>query len=256
MAIIGTRYHKIGHDYDLCAAKYDKLSDDEKAQFEAIEPTDFRRPPLSDEEVKASHTQLMISLGKKEENVMEASGSHYRELSEGVLEVEFTPTFFGDAAKAVPFKNREGEFVSWGFTTDFAPFEQFLWPLFKELVEGTMAVETGITLKRGTPEWEARRKDKALAIKVAKEIGRSFWTTVLATVRVQGWRAPWMLMVLFLILVSYPTCADLFLQALNGGPACNSEIGFIRTVMRLDPTTAGASAPTSGSTMRSGRRSR
>ena len=95
-----------------------------------------------------------------------------------------------------------------------------------------MAVETGISLKRGTPEFEARRKDKALAIKVAKEIGLSFWTTVLATVRVQGWRAPWMLMVLFLILVSYPTCAELFLNALNGGPACKCEIGFIRTVMR------------------------
>ena len=100
---------------------------------------DGDRPPLSDEEVKASHTQLMISLGKKEENVMDAFDSAN---GEGVPEVEFTPTFFGDAAKAVRFKNGEGEFVSWGFTTDFAPFEQFLWPLFKELVEGTMAVET------------------------------------------------------------------------------------------------------------------
>ena len=70
------------------------------------------------------------------------------------------------------------------------------------------------------------------AIKVAKKIGLSFWTTVLATVRVPGWRAPWMLMVLCLILVSYPTCAELVLHALNGGPACKCEIGFIRTVMR------------------------
>ena len=67
---------------------------------------------------------------------------------------------------------------------------------------------------------------------MAKEIGLSFWTTVLATVRVPGWRAPWMLMVLCLILVSYPTCAELYLNALNGGPACKCEIGFIRTVMR------------------------
>ena len=81
-------------------------------------------------------------------------------------------------------------------------------------------------------ELQARREDKELAIKVAKEIGLSFWTTVLATVRVQGWRAPWMLMVLFLILVSYPTCAFLILNALKGGGACDSEIGFIRTVMR------------------------
>ena len=146
--------------------------------------------------------------------------------NEGVPKVKFTPTFFGDAAKAVPFKNREGNFVSWGHTTDFAPFEQFLWPLFKEIKEGTMAVQTHsgpkmyvevdgtfVETPEGTlkenPEWEARQKDKELAIKVAKEIGLSFWTTVLATVRVQGWRAPWMLMVLFLILVSYPTSAAL-----------------------------------------------
>ena len=96
-----------------------------------------------------------------------------------------------------------------------------------------MAVETGISVpKWGTPERKALQRDKELAIKVAKEIGLSFWTTVLATVRVPGWRAPWMLMVLYLILVSYPTCSVLYLQALNGGPACNSEIGFIRTVMR------------------------
>ena len=168
---------------------------------------DADRPPV---DAKASHTQLMISLGKKEENVNDFKGPLK---GEGVPEVEFTPTFFGDAAKAVRFKNREGEFVSWGFSTDFAPFEQFLWPLFKEIKEGTMAVETGSgpeqyideDMDEETPEWKARKKDKELAIKVAKEIGLSFWTTVLATVRVQGWRAPWMLMVLFLILVSYPT---------------------------------------------------
>jgi len=32
--------------------------------------------------------------------------------------------------------------------------------------------------------------------------------------------------------VSYPTCELLFLNALNGGPACKCEIGFIRAVMR------------------------
>jgi len=156
---------------------------------------------------------------------------------EGVPEVAFypaevkAPTFFYDTAAAVKNPTLPEGRQSWGYTTDFAPFEKLLWPLFKGLKEGTMAVETGIILKRGTPEWEARRKDKALAIKVAEGIGLSFWTTVLATVRVQGWRAPWMLMVLYLILVSYPTCAALFLNALNGGPACKCEIGFIRTVM-------------------------
>ena len=189
-------------------------------------------PPV---DAKASHTQLMIALGKKEEHVMDAMGPSS---GEGVPEVAFypeegkAPTFFYDTAAAVKNPTLPEGRQSWGYTTDFTPFEKIIWPLFKEVKEGTMAVETGITLKRDTPEWEARKKDKALAIKVAKEIGLSFWTTVLATVRVQGWRAPWMLMVLYLILVSYPTCAELFLNALNGGPACKCEIGFIRTVMR------------------------
>ena len=167
-------------------------------------------PPKTAEALCASHNQLMTSLGYK---------------VEGVPEVKFTPTFFGDAAKAVPFKNRHGKIVSWGYTTDFTPFEKTIWPLFKEMVEGTMALEM-----RSGPRPD--RKDKALAIKVANEIGLSFWTTVLATVHVPGWRALWMLMVLHLILVSYPTCAELYLNALNGGPACKCEIGFIRTVMR------------------------
>jgi len=189
-------------------------------------------PPV---DAKASHTQLMIALGKKEENVMD---DHGPSKGEGVPEVAFypaegkAPTFFYDTAAAIINPTLPEGRQSWGYTTDFTPFEKSIWPLFKEVKEGTMALETGITLKRGTPEYEARAKDKALAIKVAKEIGLSFWTTVLATVRVQGWRAPWMLMVLYLILVSYPTCAELFLNALNGGPACKCEIGFIRTVMR------------------------
>jgi len=197
-------------------------------------------PSLSDEDVKASHTQLMIALGKKEENVMKYSGTpgwgHAR--PEGVPEVKFypeegkAPTFFYDTAAAVINPTLSEGRQSWGYTTDFAPFETIIWPLFKGLKDGTMALETGITLKRGTPEFDARQKDKALAIAVARGISRNFWTTVLATVRVQGWRALWMLMVLYLILVSYPTCAELYLQALNGGPACKCEIGFIRSVMR------------------------
>jgi len=139
------------------------------------------------------------------------------------------PTFFYDTAAAVINPTLPEGRQSWGYTTDFTPFEKTIWPLFKEVKEGTMAVETGVTLS--SPEYDARKKDKALAIKVAKEIGLSFWTTVLATVRVPGWRAPWMMMVLHLILVSYPTCAQLLLNALNGGPACKCEIGFIRTVM-------------------------
>merc|ERR1712164_16898 len=35
--ITGTRYHKIGQDYDLCEAEFLKLPDEEKALFEAIE---------------------------------------------------------------------------------------------------------------------------------------------------------------------------------------------------------------------------
>jgi len=195
---------------------------------------DADRPPLSDEEVKASHTQLMVALGKKEENVMDVMGPS---IGEGVPEVAFypeegkAPTFFYDTAAAVKNPTLPEGRQSWGYTTDFALFEKIIWPLFKELKEGTMAVETGISLKHGTPEWEARETDKELAIKVAEGISRNFWTTVLATVRVQGWRPMWMLMVLYLILVSYPTCVELYLNALKGGGACDSEIGFIRAAM-------------------------
>merc|ERR1719364_65959 len=40
--IVGTRYHLKGHNWDLCAAEYAKLSEAEKAQFEAIEPPAYR----------------------------------------------------------------------------------------------------------------------------------------------------------------------------------------------------------------------
>ena len=43
VVIVGTRYQLKEHDYDLCAAEYSKLSTAEKAKYEAIEPTNFRR---------------------------------------------------------------------------------------------------------------------------------------------------------------------------------------------------------------------
>ena len=52
---------------------------------------DADRPPLSDEEVKASHTQLMIALGKKEENVMKGGFAEGPSKGEGVPEVAFYP---------------------------------------------------------------------------------------------------------------------------------------------------------------------
>ena len=105
---------------------------------------DADKPPLSYEDVKASHTQLMIALGKKEENVMDYHGPSK---GEGVPEVAFypaegkAPTFFYDTAAAVINPTLPEGRQSWGYTTDFAPFEKFLWPLFKEVKEGTMAVE-------------------------------------------------------------------------------------------------------------------
>merc|ERR1719498_1369987 len=36
--IVGMRYHLNGHDYDLCQAEYDKLSDEEKCSYTAIAP--------------------------------------------------------------------------------------------------------------------------------------------------------------------------------------------------------------------------
>ena len=123
------------------------------------------RAPLSDEEAKASHTQLMIALGKKEENVMKDTGPSK---GEGVPEVAFypeegkAPTFFYDTAAAVKNLTLPEGRQSWGYTTDFAPFEKIIWPLFKEIVEGTMAVETHSGPKKFvegtydyTPEWDA-----------------------------------------------------------------------------------------------------
>ena len=39
--IIGIRYHLLGEDYDLCQEEYDKLTEAEKADYEAIEPPVF-----------------------------------------------------------------------------------------------------------------------------------------------------------------------------------------------------------------------
>ena len=38
MPIVGMRYHLRGHNYDLCQAEYDKLSEFEKCQYEALAP--------------------------------------------------------------------------------------------------------------------------------------------------------------------------------------------------------------------------
>ena len=40
--IVGTHYKLVGENYDLCTTEYAKLSDEEKAKYEAIEPTNFR----------------------------------------------------------------------------------------------------------------------------------------------------------------------------------------------------------------------
>ena len=39
--IIGIRYHLLGEDYDLCQEEYDKLTEAEKADYEAIAPPVF-----------------------------------------------------------------------------------------------------------------------------------------------------------------------------------------------------------------------
>ena len=38
MPIVGMRYHLRGQNYDLCQAEYDKLSELEKCQYEALAP--------------------------------------------------------------------------------------------------------------------------------------------------------------------------------------------------------------------------
>ena len=43
LPIVGTRFHRTGHDFDLCLAEFAKLPEAEKRQFEAIEPPAYRR---------------------------------------------------------------------------------------------------------------------------------------------------------------------------------------------------------------------
>ena len=40
--IVGTRFHRTGHNFDLCLAEFSKLPEAEKVQFEAIEPPAYR----------------------------------------------------------------------------------------------------------------------------------------------------------------------------------------------------------------------
>ena len=41
--IVGTRFHRTGHNFDLCRAEFAKLPEAEKVQFEAMEPFIYRR---------------------------------------------------------------------------------------------------------------------------------------------------------------------------------------------------------------------
>jgi len=64
-----------------------------------------------------------------------------------------------------------------------------------------------------------------------EEIKANFWTIVLATVVVGGWRMPWVHNMVQLVLSNYTDCQYLFLHALKGGDACDCEISFIRNLM-------------------------
>ena len=94
-------------------------------------------PPV---DARASHTQLMIALGKKEETKTACNIGEKDWIPEGVPEVAFypaegkAPTFFYDTAAAVKNPTLPEGRQSWGYTTDFAPFEKIIWPLFKEIV--------------------------------------------------------------------------------------------------------------------------
>ena len=50
--IVGTRFHKIGEDYDLCEAEFAKLSEADRASFEKIGHVDDPKGPLSPEEAR------------------------------------------------------------------------------------------------------------------------------------------------------------------------------------------------------------
>jgi hypothetical protein len=50
--IVGTRFHKIGEDYDLCEAEFAKLSEADKALFEKIGHVEDPKGPLSPEDAR------------------------------------------------------------------------------------------------------------------------------------------------------------------------------------------------------------
>ena len=50
--IVGTRFHKIGENYDLCEAEFAKLSEADKASFEKIGHVEDPRGPLSPEDAR------------------------------------------------------------------------------------------------------------------------------------------------------------------------------------------------------------
>lgn len=53
--IVGTRWHLVGEDYDLCDAEYDKLPDDRKRRFVAI-----RDPAEAADVVAAAHADAAL----------------------------------------------------------------------------------------------------------------------------------------------------------------------------------------------------
>jgi hypothetical protein len=74
--IVGTRYHRMGEDYDLCEAEFNKLSEDAKADFEAIRrpgdvPVPYATPvPVTPEDMPRVADEKLKQVSRPELNVL------------------------------------------------------------------------------------------------------------------------------------------------------------------------------------------
>ena len=72
--IVGTRFHKIGEDYDLCEAEFAKLSEADKALFEKIGHVEDPKGPLSPEDARPYDVDKPLFREKSKEQTCPRDG--------------------------------------------------------------------------------------------------------------------------------------------------------------------------------------
>ena len=69
-------------------------------------------------------------------------------------------------------------------------------------------------------------------VEAVRDMQANALTTVLATVKVSGWKATWASNVVALVLTNFATTHKLLLHALKGGASCEGEIQFVCALMK------------------------